>query len=41
MQLHDMISFMNAFSVYNQILMHPNDQENTFFMLKKAFTATK
>ena len=26
------MSFMGAFSGYNQILMHPEDQEKTFFM---------
>ena len=26
---HELISFMDAFSGYNQILMHPDDQEKT------------
>ena len=29
---HQLMSFMDAFSGYNQILMHPEDQEKTSFM---------
>lgn len=29
---HRLMSFMNALSGYNQILMHPEDQEKTSFM---------
>ena len=29
---HEMLSFMDAFSDYNQILMHPDDQEKTSFI---------
>lgn len=29
---HQLMSFMDAFSGYNQILMHPGDQEKTSFM---------
>ena len=29
---HSMLSFMDGFSRYNQILMAPKDMENTFFI---------
>ena len=29
---HSMLSFMDGFSVYNQILMAPNDREKTAFI---------
>ena len=29
---HEMLSFMDAFSGYNQIRMHPDDQENVSFI---------
>ena len=29
---HELLSFMDAYSGYNQILMHPDDQEKTAFM---------
>ena len=29
---HELLSFMDAFSGYNQIRMDPNDQEKTSFM---------
>ena len=29
---HSMLSFMDGFSVYNQILMAPNDREKTPFI---------
>lgn len=33
---HDLLSFMNAFSGYNQILMHPPDQEKTSFITERG-----
>ncbi|KAL5741572.1 hypothetical protein ACOSP7_028304 [Xanthoceras sorbifolium] len=33
---HELLSFMDAFSGYNQILMHPNDQEKTAFVTKQG-----
>ncbi|KAL5805914.1 hypothetical protein ACOSQ3_028818 [Xanthoceras sorbifolium] len=33
---HELLSFMDAFSGYNQILMHPNDQEKTAFVTKRG-----
>ena len=29
---HDMYSFLDGFSGYNQVRMHPNDQEKTVFV---------
>jgi hypothetical protein len=29
---YEMLSFMDAFSSYNQILMHPEDREKTVFI---------
>ena len=34
---HQLMSFMDAFSGYNQILMHPEDQEKTSFMTFRRF----
>ena len=34
---HKMLNFMDAFSRYNQILMHPNDQEKTLFITEQGF----
>ena len=31
-----LLSFMDSCSSYNQIVMHPNDQEKTAFMTDKA-----
>ena len=33
---HQLMSFMDAFSGYNQILMHPEDQEKTSFMTSRG-----
>ena len=30
---HELLSFMDAFSSYNQIIMDPSDQENTSFVI--------
>ena len=33
---HELLSFMDAFSGYNQILMHPDDQEKTSFITERG-----
>ena len=33
---HELLSFMDAFSGYNQILMNPDDQEKTSFITKRG-----
>ena len=33
---HEMLSFMDAFSAYNQILMNPEDQEKTSFITERG-----
>ncbi|KAK4848380.1 hypothetical protein QYF36_012250 [Acer negundo] len=33
---HDLLSFMDAYSGYNQILMHPDDQEKTAFVTERG-----
>ena len=33
---HELLSFMDAFSGYNQIFMHLDDQEKTAFITKKG-----
>ena len=33
---HQLMTFMNALSGYNQILMHPEDQEKTSFMTSRG-----
>ena len=38
---HKLLSFMGAFSRYNQILMDEDDQEKTLFVTSQGFTATK
>ena len=38
---HKVLSFMDAFSGYNQILMHPNDQEKTAFTTDKGIYCYK
>ena len=35
------MSFMDAFSGYNQILMHPEDQEKTSFMTSRGIYCYK
>ena len=32
---HELFSFIDAFSRYNQILMHPDDQEKTTFVTER------
>lgn len=32
---HELLSFMDAFSGFNKILMHPKDQDKTTFISKK------
>ena len=31
---HELLSFIDTFSGYNQILMHPDDQEKTAFIIE-------
>ena len=38
---HEMLSFMDAFSGYNQILMHPDDQEKTSFITERGIFCYK
>ena len=38
---HQLMSFMDAFSGYNQILMHPEDQDKTSFMTSRGISATR
>ena len=38
---HQRMSFMDAFSGYNQILMHPEDQEKTSFMTSRGIYCYK
>ena len=33
---HKMLNFMDAFSEYNQILMHPDNQEKTSFIIERG-----
>ena len=33
---HELLSFMDAFSGYNQILMHPDDQDKTAFITERG-----
>ena len=33
---NQLMSFMDAFSGYNQVLMHPEDQEKTLFMTSRG-----
>ena len=33
---HTLISFMNAYSGYNQIQMYPKDKEKTFFIIDQG-----
>ena len=37
----ELLSFMDAFSGYNQILMHPNDQEKTAFVTERGIYCYK
>ena len=38
---HELLSFMDAYSGYNQILMHPNDQEKTAFITNRGLFCYK
>ncbi|KAK1568798.1 hypothetical protein Q3G72_028909 [Acer saccharum] len=38
---HELLSFMDAYSGYNQILMHPNDQEKTVFVTERGIFCYK
>ena len=38
---HELLTFMDAYSGYNQILMHPDDQEKTAFMTDKGIYCYK
>ena len=38
---HELLSFMDTFSGYNQILMPPNDQEKTAFITKRGIFCYK
>lgn len=38
---HELLSFLDAYSEYIQILMHLDDQENTSFMTKKGIYCYK
>ena len=38
---HELLSFMDAFSGYNQILMHPDDQEKTAFITERGIYCYK
>ena len=33
---HELLSFMDAYSGYNQIFMHPSDSEHTAFITDKG-----
>lgn len=33
---YELLTFLDAYYGYNQILMHPNDQEKTVFMTDKG-----
>ena len=38
---HELLSFMDAFSGYNQILIHPDDQEKTAFITERGIFCYK
>ena len=38
---HKLLSFMDAFSGYNQIMMNEDDQERTSFLTSQGFFTTK
>ena len=38
---HELLSFMDAFSGYNQILMHPDDKEKTSFVTARGIFCYK
>ena len=39
--IHELLSFMDVFSGYNQILMHPDDQEETVFITEQGIFCYK
>ena len=39
--VYELLSFMDAFSRYNQILMHPDNQENTAFITERGIYCYK
>ena len=38
---HEILSFMDAYSGYNQILMHPADEEHTSFITDRGLYCYK
>ena len=38
---HELLTFLDAFSGYNQILMHPDDQEKTSFITERGIYCSK
>ena len=38
---HELLSFMDAFSSYNKILMHPDNQEKTAFITERGIFCYK
>lgn len=38
---HKLLSFINAYSEYNQILMHPANQEKTLFVIERGIFCYK
>ena len=38
---HELLSFMDAYSGYNQILMHPDNQEKTLFVTERGIFSYK
>ena len=38
---HELLSFMDAFSCYNQILIHPDDQEKMTFITERGIFCYK
>lgn len=38
---HELLNFMDTYSDYNQILMHPIDQEKTLFITKSGIYCYK
>lgn len=38
---HELLYFMDAFYIYNQILMNPEDQEKTSFITKRGIYCYK
>ena len=38
---HELLNSMDAFSDYNQIIMHPDDQEKTVFITKRGIFCYK